>query len=988
MRWWRPLQMWSGVVIAVAACGSDPGPPLQPAPGLIYAFPSDGQVDVPLGARVVLTFSDPVAEGAIAPCSGTAAAPVGAVCLVGPDGPVPAVVQVIGGTAGGRIVQLSGAALAPGTTYAVYASAALAPTATNLPATGPVLHFTTRTTRLRAAAPALVAINGAAPGAPDAVHAFRPLVETSTIRLVFSQPLAPQTIALAPGALELVDALGAAVPARLAFDDIHVSIDPVNDLVAGAHYRLRVGSALTDVAGRPVAPIEVALVPQQSRAGAPVLETLRTRAAGDHGAAAGHVGERANAIEIDSPLIGKASIAMQPSAMAIELGDPTRDGPLGFTIRRGQRLAAGSLDVQLGGAVPAGLSTGAITIELVSDGGGRIYRNPHQPVSQRPDAGSPLVADLSFDLAVSAADPTGNAVLTQTVLGVQGSGVVIADDGVLDIEAMISIDLDLLGIAHAPANLVLELITDPATALAADTAPPTLLATLPGGAADPVSTDAVELVFSEPIDLDRARAGGIQLAVDGGAAVPSTIEGHGAALAIRPLAPLLPGTSYRVALADLADLAGNPPSQAIAVPPFTMPAVAATPVPVAVAAVHPGAPCALTGGGAATPGHCLTSAGPDDDYQPFTLGPDEPIDVRFTQPVAAGSVALGTACGTGSVRVEEVDAGGACARPVAGTLRLAGRALSFLPDAAWRVGGHYRLTLVSGTDATCDAGEMCGGNAVAASFSTLHRDADGLLVRSDLVIDFTGAAATEGTAAMMQAAPISDVNGSGTADAGEPASDANRVALRITGTGGIVTAASFPVPDCLPGTAEPEACMALSAAMSVEILPAAHSCPLPGGGTAASCVPVVLSPQQVVSTSLPLTATAVDGNNTIHLDTITGPLVMRLREPSGGPIQGYLIDDAGTPTLVAALELYLDAPDMRITLFEHDLHAKPLSIAVRGPLRFLPDGRIAIAAANVADVPITVNLHSGKLNGSVTMVVPAGGLALQLVSPPLRRGVR
>lgn len=985
-RWWRrPLQMWFGVVVAAAACGSDPGPPLQPAPGLVYAFPSDGQLDVPLGARVVLTFSDPVAEGAIAPCSGTAAAPVGAVCLVGPDGPVPAVVQVIGGT----IVQLSGAALAPGTTYAVYASAALAPTATNLPATGPVLHFTTRTTRLRAAAPALVAVNGAAPGALDAVNAFRPLVETSTIRLVFSQPLDPQTIALAPGALELVDALGAAVPARLAFDDIHVSIDPVDDLVAGAHYRLRVGSALTDVAGRPVAPIEVALVPQQSRAGAPILETLRTRAAGDHGAAAGHVGETANAIEIDSPLIGEASIAMQPSAMAIELGDPTRDGPLGFTIRRGQRLAAGSLDVQLGGAVPAGLATGAITIELVSDGGGRIYRNPHQPANQRPDAGSPLVADLSFDLAVSAADPTGNAVLTQTVLGVQGSGVVIADDGVLDIEAMISIDLDLLGIAHAPANLVLELITDPSTALAADTAPPTLLATLPGSAADPVSTDAVELVFSEPIDLDRARAGGIQLAVDGGAAVPSAIESHGAALAIHPLAPLAPGTSYRIALADIADLAGNLPSQAIDAPPFTMPAVAATPVPVAVAAVHPGAPCALTGGSATTPGHCLTSAGPDDDYQPFALGPDEAIDVRFTQPLAAGSVALGTACGTGSVRVEEVDAGGACARPVAGTLRLVGRALSFIPDAAWRVGSRYRLTLVSGPDATCDAGELCGSNTVAASFSTLHRDTKGVLVRSDLVIDFTGAARAEATSAVMQAAPISDVNGSGTADVGEPASDANRVALRITGTGGIVTAASFPgVPDCLPGTAEPEACMALSAAMSVAILPAAHDCPLPGGGTAASCVPVVLSPQQVISTSLPLTATAVDGNNTIHIDTITGPLVMRLREPSGGPIRGYLISDGGAPTLVAALDLYLDAPDMRITLFEHDLHAKPLSIAVRGPLRFLPDGRIAIAVANVADVPITVNLHGGDLTGAVNMVVPAGGLALQLVSPPLRGGVR
>src|ERR1041384_4645157 len=114
----------------------------------------------------------------------------------------------------------------------------------------------------------------------------------------------------------------------------------------------------------------------------------------------------------------------------------------------------------------AGLHTGDILIELLSDSGGRIYRNPHQPVDQRPDNDrSPLLVDLSLDLAVYAVDPEGNAVLTQTALGVQGSGVVIADDGVLDIEAAIAIDLSLLGLATTTTNLALELITDPHAAL-------------------------------------------------------------------------------------------------------------------------------------------------------------------------------------------------------------------------------------------------------------------------------------------------------------------------------------------------------------------------------------------------------------------------------------------------------------------------------------------------------------------------------------------
>jgi hypothetical protein len=117
--------------------------------------------------------------------------------------------------------------------------------------------------------------------------------------------------------------------------------------------------------------------------------------------------------------------------------------------------------------------------------------------------------------------------------------------------------------------------------------------------------------------------------------------------------------------------------------------------------------------------------------------------------------------------------------------------------------------------------------------------------------------------------------------------------------------------------------------------------------------------------------------------------MMRLREPSGGPAMGTIIDDHGTPTLVATLGLYLDAPDMRIGFgFTHDLHGKPLSVDLRGPLRFLPDGRIAIAATNVADVSIEVSIQGGGLTGAVQMVMPAGGLKLQLVSAPLRGGAR
>jgi hypothetical protein len=122
---------------------------------------------------------------------------------------------------------------------------------------------------------------------------------------------------------------------------------------------------------------------------------------------------------------------------------------------------------------------------------------------------------------------------------------------------------------------------------------------------------------------------------------------------------------------------------------------------------------------------------------------------------------------------------------------------------------------------------------------------------------------------------------------------------------------------------------------------------------------------------------------------------MRLREPASGPITGYIIDDAGTPTLIISLALYLDAPDMLDThdmtpsLFHHDLHSKPLTVTLRGPMRFLPDGRLVITVDNIADVPISVNIDNGAgVSGAVEMLVPRGEMKLQLISRPVRGGLR
>jgi hypothetical protein len=989
----------SVAVGAVAAC-SNPAAPLKTAePGVVYTYPANGQLDVPLGARVVVTFSDPVKAGAVTPCSGSGADVTGAFCLVGPDGPVNATAEVSGD---GKTVQFARVAFAPGTTYDVYVRPALAPSAANLPAAGPLFSFTTRSTEARAAPPTLAAINGAAPDTPEG---FRPMLETSTIRLVFSEPLDPRTVDLAPGAIELVEMTsGAAVPATLLASGIHVSIDPVADLVPGTPYLVKVGSKVTDFGGQPVTPVSIPLTPRNSGADHPIPQVLRTRQAGDPGAAASHAGADPNVISIDKPLIGKETSQVLPSVLAVELGDPKAlGGPIAFTIRRGQRLKASGLDVRLGGELPVGLSTGEIEIELLTDGGGRLYRNPYHPAGQRPEnERSPLLVDLSMDVAVYAVDPKGNAVLTQTVLGLQASGAAIATQGVLDIESVIAMDLDLLGVARAPTNLVLELISDLAATPEVDKTPPALLASLPNGTGDELPTDAgVDLIFSEPIDLDRARAGGLRIETMGGQAVASLIESHGASVVIRPIKPLTYSTAYRVTLTDVVDLAGNVLT-GVAPMSFSTPPLVTTTAPLTVASVHPGAPCALTDGTATSPGHCAGGISSDPLYQPFSLAANEPVAVTFTQPPSPASITHGSACNSGSARIEEIASGGACSAVISGTWSQHDRVLSFFPDLPWQAGKHYRLTLVSGSDRSCAADEICGidvnntnnNNNVAASFDPLGGNTNAAAGGPNLVIDFTGAPASDATLVNTRTSPFTDINGSGSVDTVEHTRDENRVALRITGRTGIVSSASFnaSIPDCLPSTPEKEACMYLSGAVPVELSTAAHDCPLPGGTTSPSCVPVVLSPQAMYGTGVAIDATAVISGFTIPLDNIpTGMFVIRIREPASGPITGYLIEDNGTPTLVLALDLYLDAPDMVLPLLNHDVHSKPLTVSLRGPMRFLPDGRIAISVSNTADISITVNIDNkpspAPVMGSITMVVPQGEMKLQLVSPPLRGGL-
>ena len=955
------MRMRSTPILAGLLAGCYTAPPVEPPapPGIVFTYPVDDQRDVPLGARLVISFSAPIADTVATGCS-----------VVGPSGHADIAVSVVGQ---GKTLAITSGAFEPGTTYEVHVPGAAGELG------GPLLRFTTRSDRPLAGPPALVAFNGSDPLSPAT---FRPIFETSTLQLVFSEPLDPRSAVLEPGAIELVDAsTSIPVPATLLATGIHVALDPLGPLAPGAIYELRLGDRLVDLAGEPAASTTVRFTPLDSLGRGPIRQMFRTRQHGDPNAAIART-DAANTMEVVHPLIGSATAEVHPNVLETELGDPRAlDGPIAFTIPRGQRLSSAGLDIALAGVIPSGLTTGDIWIELLADAGGRIYRNRHRAPDVLPDnMSSPLLVDLSLDLAVYAADATGNGVLAQTVLGVQLSGLAIADEGALAIETLGALDIDLLGITAAPTNIVLDLISDPDATRDGDAQPPSLRVSLPAADShDLVTDDGIELVFDEPIDIDRARDGGITLHDAGGNLVPSALELHGSAVVVRPRATLLGNHAYRVELAGVADRAGNLMApRALAVGTQL---VAQTDVPVTVIAVHPGAPCALVDPDPASAGRCAGGSTADDRYRPFALAANERIAVVFAQPIAAATAVLGSACGTGSVRVERVDEQGACVEAVPGTLVKRPRELAFVPDRRWREGARYRLRLFSGRNSVCEPGDLCGANGRSANFDPLagmSADAGG---GPDLVVDFVGTAATTATTLLAGASPSADLNGSGHMEQGEQRPDENRVALRIAGTSGLITSASFQGPDCVPATPEVEACMYVLGAIPAQLGDRRDSCTLPDGTTAASCIPVAMSAQAMYSTSISMTAGAIG----VPLTTETGMSVMRVRERADGPLEGYIVGRDGKPVMVVALDLYMDAPDMGLPIAQHDMHSKPLSVSLEGPLTFLPDGRIAITLRNRADVPISVGIDAPLgITGAVDLVVPAGEMKLQLVSPSQR----
>lgn len=568
-----------------------------------------------------------------------------------------------------------------------------------------------------------------------------PVMDFSTFRLQFTQPLDKATVQYGDNngdTLALTGPGGDLVSARVLVDGPYLTLDPLDDLQPGKTYTLTLGNGLLSTAGNPFSAGSFALKPKDSRPREVMVQQVSDSA--NRSLLSPLTGEPINEVPVNATLLGNDNATQQGGDVrAILAFVPNYPEVTPFTVPRHTLLSGSNIDVNIGGEVPAGFSTGAVNVHFLSDASGYLMPNSY---TQRADA--PRQVRLFMDVAMSTEDPTANGGVTQDILHIELVGTALVVDGIMTIDAVSVVEPNILGqeLGYGTLSFHMEAYRDQLNPpqQVADMTPPTLQSWMPGdNGALQKPEDPVVLNFSEP--LDGISLNGNVTLLENGIEIASQWHQDGAALVIKPLAPLqrnddVASYSYEVQLGNgITDLAGNPLVAPVLTPfkltqvveertnPFTNnsePVQQRSPL---VLATFPGFPCALD---PATrdlanddAGRCLggfpgidTGSAydikPEDDHIPVSQLPaNRPIVVEFSRPLDPQSISLG-----GSFLVEEIDETGTVIDSVDGNLQLDGQRLSFWPAQPWQPGALYQYTLGSNGDSSSPAAQCDGSQAI------------------------------------------------------------------------------------------------------------------------------------------------------------------------------------------------------------------------------------------------------------------------------------
>jgi methionine-rich copper-binding protein CopC len=813
-----------------------------------------------------------------------------------------------------------------------------------------------------------------------------PFMDFSVIHLTLSHTVDISTVKMDDGFKFVEQGQTQSVAGKLMVKDRYIIFDPKEDLTPGKTYTLSLSDTIKSQSGLLLdAPdyIEKTYIPLDSNPRTTMVQRIK----GEVNANISPLSALPrNSVPVNSTLMGNV-ISYANSNYYTELAFiPNFPDASPFVIRKGAVIKGSSMPVEIGGKVSAGYTTEEIYLTLITDATGFLINNKNST-----DKNAPKQVQLVMDVAMTAQHPKANGGLSQDVLHINLFGIATTENDVLVVDTVGEINPTLLGVekANGMVSFFLEAYADQDNApiKVEDETPPQLQSWLPGENIRKVDpADAILLIFTEPLSPENLQQE-VSLMRNGNESVGVTVTHDGSSIIVKPHQPLQYNSDYQVRVGgNVMDMANNPIDAPLDLAFSTLNFDTNQLAAPLVGSIYPGYNCRLTGTDLINniAGRCESGKGSDDAFSIFKIPQNRDAQVTFNQLMDTSTFKLGHECGAGSIRVEVINPNGECLNVLSGSIQFDASRVRFTPSVPWQDDTLYRIVLNSAQSSSCD-----GSDDVLCSLTGLPLRTNPLTITSDnrhqgsaaMSIPFM-ASAPEQTKVFnpLSKLPAGDVNRNFTFDASEESVKENASRLQVKNASGLISEAKI---GCKSGSCSDQSYIYVSGYLPTDV------------GTfdeSMGKIPVELYSQVLMTTSVTMYAKVL---GITWLENPTGPQVMRMRpryddEGNSLPGIGYIYWDPdydneyggkGQAMFESTMDVYLDAPGLKPKVLgielETNMHSLPLQILLKGPIVFLPDGRMEIQLHNEEAVDIGVEIGSGS---NVDLVIPKEELRITLVS--------
>lgn len=818
-----------------------------------------------------------------------------------------------------------------------------------------------------------------------------PVTTFTSFRLRLTNEVQPETLVLGEGFQFIKQGTGEQVEGELIVKGRYITFDPTQDLDKNATYQMVLTSDVKDRSGTALVGIEKTYTVQDG--GVHSFSTMEVTK--NTGEKSQYSGGLTNVVSIQSSLIGNKDRTYVEADLVTELANPgmfTGSGPL--TIRKGTVMNASSLSVKVGGRFPAGFDTGNIRMTTISDATGYLIENTSSDHKYAPKQ-LRLLMDVAMTtdgyMDESGLNGKANGALSQNIMHLDVLGTVRSEGTQLIIDAIGEIDLKILGLENANAQVSFHMESykaDDAPIIPTDHEPAMLQSSYPAENRSNFSLgDNIIFNFNEPLAVSSLST--LTLKDKRNTLIPIRVSQDGASIVVDPIDKLDPLETYTVE-ADLIDLAGNSTrlDSTFETQHHVQDNRKTAPM---VMAMVPGYSCAMHGHDYANDiaGKCAGSEieKGKSDYDYFTifgLQEDREIYIAFNQQMDEDSVILGSTCDTGTFRVEVVNQAGECLSAVPGTMEYNNRILTFKPSQRWADLGdnlyRYKLKTVkfaSKGDVNCkDGSTLCSESGYPLQTSLLKNKSVEHEGGPDMNIPFRAKPADNLVFAPLMM-PTTDSNYDARWDRNnEPVLGGNFARLAVTDWGGLITWALLGCPKGQDKNCpEDNFKTFINGFMPTEI---GEYDPIHDR------IPVKIHAQQLISSEVYVQTFIIGIPASVPTATmIMRPIYPKVKGKTTIP-EGYIIwnEEEGRLNFKIDLDVYMDSPFMEVPLgLHHNLHSYRITMNLQGPIEFLDDGRMQISLRNKNSIDIVVDIGG---TADMTLNIAPGQVSLQQISMPMK----